>query len=84
MDENLHVPKSENCFAESRIFSPVNLLSRGQAVQFQNRKGKNHMIRVFALVTVFAISLFAVPTQTSKTTNILPTPTCNPCTDPWS
>ena len=42
------------------------------------------MIRAFALVTVFAISLFAVPTQTSKTTNILPTPTCNPCTDPWS
>ena len=39
------------------------------------------MIRTFALATLFAISLFAVPTKT--TTNIIPTPTCNPCQMPW-
>jgi hypothetical protein len=43
------------------------------------------MIRAFALVTVFAISLFAVPAQPT-TTNIIPTPECNPnCPNwPWS
>jgi hypothetical protein len=43
------------------------------------------MIRAFALVTVFAISLFAVPTKSTPTTNILPIPACNPnCPDlPW-
>ncbi len=36
------------------------------------------MIRTFALLTVFAVSLFAVPTKTT-TPNILPIPECNPC-----
>lgn len=40
------------------------------------------MIRAFALVTLFAISLFAVPTKSN--TNIIPTPECMPnCTLPW-
>ncbi len=39
------------------------------------------MIRTIALSTLFAIALFALPT---KTTNVLPTPTCNPCTNPWT
>jgi hypothetical protein len=39
------------------------------------------MTRTFALATVFAIALFALPV---KNTNILPTPTCNPCNFPWS
>jgi hypothetical protein len=40
------------------------------------------MIRTFALLTVFAISLFAVPTKSN--TNILPTPECAPnCQLPW-
>ncbi len=41
------------------------------------------MIRAFALVTVFAISLFAVPTK--STTNVIPSPECNPnCPNlPW-
>jgi hypothetical protein len=40
------------------------------------------MIRAFALLTVFAVSLFAFPT---KSTNIVPLPTCPPnCPDlPW-
>jgi hypothetical protein len=42
------------------------------------------MIRTFALITVFAVSLFAVPTK--STTNIVPTPECAPnCPNlPWS
>jgi hypothetical protein len=42
------------------------------------------MIRTFALVTVFAVSLFAVPTK--STTKVIPTPECNPnCPGlPWS
>jgi hypothetical protein len=39
------------------------------------------MIRTFALVTLFAVSLFAVPTK--PTTNIIPSPECNPCSLPW-
>jgi hypothetical protein len=41
------------------------------------------MIKAFALVTVFAVSLFAFPSK--STTNIVPLPTCPPnCPDlPW-
>ena len=40
------------------------------------------MIRAFALATVFAISLFAIPT--TPTTKVIPTPTCDPnCLFPW-
>jgi hypothetical protein len=40
------------------------------------------MIRTFALVTIFAVSLFAVPTKT--TINVIPTPECAPdCKLPW-
>jgi hypothetical protein len=42
------------------------------------------MIRVFALLTLAAVSLFAIPTD-KKTTGIVPVPTCAPCPDlPWS
>jgi hypothetical protein len=41
------------------------------------------MVRTFALLTVFAISLFALPTK--STNNVVPLPSCSPCPElPWS
>jgi hypothetical protein len=42
------------------------------------------MIRIFALVTIFAVSLFAIPANSNM--DIIPTPECAPnCpTFPWS
>jgi hypothetical protein len=81
LGQKLIVPKIEKYFCSSRQKIERRLISKSQATQTLKLKENKNMIRTIALSTLFAIALFALPT---KTTNVLPTPTCNPCTNPWT